>query len=93
MERFWLTHILQQIEGYAKFTPELISFEYVTGMAIGNNNYLEFKHIYSINRKSLKYRYTMLDRIVSPDGIEDWKAYRRTDLKPNPIITGQCSIV
>ncbi len=93
MERFRLRHILQEIEGYARFTSEQINFEYVTAMGIGNDKFLDFKHIYSINRKSLKYKYAMLTRIAGPSGIGDWKAYRLTDSKPNPTEIGQCSIV
>ena len=93
MERFWLTHIFQEIEGYAKFTPEQINFEYVTAMDTGRDSVVNTKHVWSVNRKSLRYTYAIFARVVHPNRIGDWKTYRHTDHEPHPRDIGQCSIV
>lgn len=93
MERFWLTHIFQEIEGHAKFTPEQINFEYVTAMGIAKDRFVDTKHVWSANRKSLRYVYAIFARVVHPNRVDDWKTYRHTDHEPHPRDIGQCSIV
>lgn len=88
MESFWLKRFteLQEIEGYAKYTLEQVDFEYIIA-----SEYIDIKHIWSINRKSLSYTHSIHAR-SRPNGMGSTKTDRATGYEPRSREAGQCSI-
>ena len=90
-EKFSLTDGNKIYQGRAIFNPGQIDFEFqIYENPMGT---VSVKTAYSIDRKSLKYTDTTLDRIVfSSSSDTGWVPQKSTGKNPNPV-SGKCSIM
>jgi hypothetical protein len=88
-EIFSLTMINKVYQGRAVFNPGQIDFEY-KWVDFGKGDGL--KYAYSIDRKSLEYTKTSLDRFVLGFSDSGWVPQKSTEESPNPEF-GKCSII
>ena len=89
MERFSLTYINKVYQGRATFNPGQIDFEFIPTSVSGS---VSTKHVYSIDRKSLKYTDTRITRVFFTGFDSGWETDKTTNESPNPTI-GKCSIM
>lgn len=90
-EKFSLTYGDKVYQGQAMFSPGQINFEFQT---FGDpRGAISLKSAYSIDRKSLNYTNTSMDRIVLSSSYDTgWVPQKSTAEAPNPI-SGKCSIM